>query len=386
MKGFEISSLELFAGAGGLSLGAAWAGARARALIDNSEAACEVLRSNVVRVHGFDDSVVRSADVNNVEFAEYAGVVDVLLAGAPCQPWSLAGRHRGPSDARNLFGQVIRAVAEIRPKVVVLENVRGLARPGFENFRKEFLEALSNPGGARSAHVKRGRARSSAQQTYSVVGPTLLNSADYGTAQDRRRVFIVAFRTDLGLSWSPPAPTHSQNALIRDQGPGGGYWERHGMSPRKVPRFDSASTPRPAPTESAGSLLPWRTVRDCLDGLTDPRVLEIPSLQHLLVRGAKRYAGHTGSDWDQPAKTLKAGVHGVPGGENMLRYSTRGHVRYFTIREAARLQDFPDLYRFSEVWSHAYRQIGNAVPVRLAHAVVAGILRQLKSASVASAA
>lgn len=93
---------------------------------------------------------------------------------------------------------------------------------------------------------------------------------------------------------------------------------------------------------------------------------------HCLNAGARVYKGHTGSTLDDPAKVLKAGDHGVPGGENMLAYAN-GDVRYFTVREAARLQAFPDRYVFKGAWTEAMRQLGNAVPVALAKAVAESI-------------
>lgn len=124
-------------------------------------------------------------------------------------------------------------------------------------------------------------------------------------------------------------------------------------------------------------LLPWLTVRDALVGLPEP-TMEASALffDHVLQPGARVYPGHTGSFIDSPAKALKAGVHGVPGGENMLR-RVDGSVRYFSVREAARLQTFPDGYRFSGPWSEAMRQLGNAVPVRLAQIVAGSIGRAL---------
>ena len=91
---------------------------------------------------------------------------------------------------------------------------------------------------------------------------------------------------------------------------------------------------------------------------------------------ARAYAGHTGSPLDEPAKTLKAGDHRVPGGENMLAYAD-GSVRYFTVRESARIQSFPDTYAFAGSWTEAMRQLGNAVPVRLASAVARSIAARL---------
>jgi DNA (cytosine-5)-methyltransferase 1 len=119
--------------------------------------------------------------------------------------------------------------------------------------------------------------------------------------------------------------------------------------------------------------LPWRTVRDALHGLPDP---ESPAARriadHRFQPGARAYPGHTGSPLDLPAKTLKAGDHGVPGGENML-VRDDGTVRYFTLREAARIQTFPDGYRFHGSWSETMRQLGNAVPVMLGRVVAASV-------------
>jgi DNA (cytosine-5)-methyltransferase 1 len=123
----------------------------------------------------------------------------------------------------------------------------------------------------------------------------------------------------------------------------------------------------------------WRTVRDALVGLPDPE--KEPSAaslirDHRFQAGVKFYKGHTGSALDMPAKALKAGDHGVPGGENAL-VRPDGSGRYFTAREAARLQTFPDAYVLHGSWSEVMRQLGNAVPVSLAHVVAASVARKL---------
>jgi DNA (cytosine-5)-methyltransferase 1 len=113
------------------------------------------------------------------------------------------------------------------------------------------------------------------------------------------------------------------------------------------------------------------TVRDAISDLPKPvakRTSDEPGLTHFSISGARTYVGHTGSPLDEPAKTLKAGVHGVPGGENMLALPD-GSVRYFTIRESARLQSFPDEFVFPNSWTESMRQIGNAVPVRLSESI-----------------
>jgi DNA (cytosine-5)-methyltransferase 1 len=120
-------------------------------------------------------------------------------------------------------------------------------------------------------------------------------------------------------------------------------------------------------------------VRDALVGLPDPEhkpVLARRFHNHRYQGGARSYPGHTGSPLDLPAKTLKAGVHGVPGGENML-LRPDGSVRYFTVRESARLQTFPDTYRMHGSWTESMRQLGNAVPVELARVIGDGVASRL---------
>ena len=119
----------------------------------------------------------------------------------------------------------------------------------------------------------------------------------------------------------------------------------------------------------------WRTVRQALADLPDPEFEpEAASdyLNHKFQPGARSYPGHTGSPCDEPAKTLKAGDHVVPGGENMLR-RTDGSLRYFSIRECARLQTFPDDYLFHGTWTESMRQLGNAVPVTLVEVLAKSI-------------
>jgi DNA (cytosine-5)-methyltransferase 1 len=188
----------------------------------------------------------------------------------------------------------------------------------------------------------------------------LLNAADYGVPQRRERVFIVAFRSDLPAEWSFPEPTHAKEALAIAKWITGEYWDRHSISKR--------TRPSPAPSD---------TVRDALLGLPQPTIKASADWHnHVLIPGARSYAGHTGSPWDEPSKTLKAGDHGVPGGENTIQLED-GSVRYFTVREAARIQSFPDEYFFPGAWTESMRQLGNAVPVDLAELVARSIREHL---------
>ena len=200
-----------------------------------------------------------------------------------------------------------------------------------------------------------------------------MNAADYGVPQQRWRVFFVGFRTDVDAEWHFPKPTHSAASLRAIQ-ESGEYWERRNV-PMRQRRIEVRGR-----TE-ADDALPWVTVRDALAGLPIPREQGSPRfLNHVLQKGARAYPGHTGSYIDSPSKALKAGVHGVPGGENMVRFAD-GRVRYFTIREAARIQTFPDDYQLDGPWTEAMRQLGNAVPVRLAEVVASSVRSHLMLAA-----
>jgi DNA (cytosine-5)-methyltransferase 1 len=207
-----------------------------------------------------------------------------------------------------------------------------------------------------------------------------VNAADYGIPQKRERVFIVGFRSDLEIDWSFPSATHSEDALLHDQWITGSYWDRHKISTAERPSFPARQTERIrrlAAQPPLWPLKPWRTVRDALCDLPDPESAAAKCISdHRYQPGARAYPGHTGSPLDLPAKAIKAGGHGVPGGENMM-VKTDGSFRYFTARETARIQTFPDGYVFHGSWSETMRQLGNAVPVALARVVGASVAESL---------
>ena len=369
MIGKIPTSVELFSGAGGLALGVAAAGFKHRLLLEYNRHACATLRANQM-VFGAD-CLIHEGDVRTFDFTPFAAV-DLLAAGAPCQPFSIGGRHRGDEDERNLFPQVFRAQRELGPKAVLIENVKGLLRPNLSEFVEYIERQLAlptvvpndplDPEGWR-AHLQVLRSTSPASVENGnryVVQKALLNAADFGVPQRRERVFFVAVRADLGVQWTPPVPTHSGKQLR-------GTARRNARAALVVDTQLEAGL-------SASHLLPWVTVREALAGLPEPAAgaPNVGIANHVAQPGARSYPGHTGSPLDEPAKTLKAGVHGVPGGENMLRHPD-GRVRYFTVREAARIQSFPDEYVFCGAWTEAMRQLGNAVPVSLAAAVATSI-------------
>lgn len=357
------------------------------AVLEYNRDACETIRVNQRR--GFEPVShwpLVEGDVHRQDFTRWAGRVDLVSGGPPCQPFSIGGKHRAMEDRRNLFPEAARAVREARPRAFVFENVKGLTRQSFTKFFSYVVLQLTYPDVRRReredwlehlARLEKLRTGGCAPDLRYRVVSRLLNAADYGVPQRRDRVFLVGFRSDIQVPWAFPAPTHSREALHRSQWLTGEYWERHGIARKNRP------TPQPGFAVERGAewlfdspplRLPWRTVRDAIAELGEPaeEASRARFANHILQPGARAYPGHTGSPLDEPAKTLKAGDHGVPGGENMLRHPS-GEVRYFSVRESCRLQTFPDEYIFEGSWTENMRQLGNAVPVALGEIVLRSV-------------
>ncbi|NOK17518.1 DNA cytosine methyltransferase [Corallococcus carmarthensis] len=385
-----MDSIELFTGAGGLALGTHLAGFHHRGLMEWNDDACDTLRRNAKlnALPGISEWRVHQSDVRIVPF-DHFGAVDLVAGGPPCQPFSLGGKHRAQDDSRNMFPEFVRAVRELRPRAFILENVKGLLRQSFSNYFEYIKLQLEYPTITKKRDEEwtdhrnrleevRTKGRHSGLK-YNVVSE-LLNAADYGVPQTRERVFVVGFRSDTDLEWHFPEPTHSLDALKWEQFITKEYWKRHRI---RAPKNEPVSLGvKLSDLEQGGPLKtkPWRTVRDAIAGLPDPIAGRDAKgiSNHRLNPGARVYPGHTGSPIDLPSKTLKAGVHGVPGGENMIAYPD-GSVRYLTVREAARIQTFPDTWLFEGSWSEAMRQLGNAVPVDLAAVVANSVAAKLNA-------
>lgn len=389
-----MRSIELFAGAGGLGIGVARAGFTPIDVVEWDRWCCDTLREN--RARGVEAMrhwpAPREGDVRGFSFTAFEDAVDLVTGGPPCQPFSLGGRHRAHRDHRDMWSEAVRVVRETRPRAFIFENVKGLTRETFAVYFSYIFLQLSYPEIAMrdSESWVDHRARLEQHHTsggastlsYRVLPPKVLNAADYGVPQRRERVFFVGFRSDLGVEWSFPRETHSREALLWDQYRDGDYWLRHEVS-RNARTIEGAASIAANRIVCRPDELPWRTTRDALADLPDPE--QNPNGQkcypdHRFQPGARSYPGHTGSPLDEPAKTLKAGVHGVPGGENMLRRPD-GSVRYFTVRESARLQTFPDDFVFHGSWSETMRQLGNAVPVDLAEVVARSVREHLDLAT-----
>lgn len=382
-----MRSVELFAGCGGLALGVARAGFKHDFIVECDADSVATLLGNkkreVEHVRHWD---VEQRDARELDYRDLDGV-DLLSGGPPCQPFSIGGRHLGPKDPRNMWPEAIRAIREIRPKAFVLENVRGLFRPGFSRYLEYITLQLSYPDLRQRKdetwfrHLQRLRQHSTSKKgggkEYRVLSDTI-NAADYGAPQKRHRAIFIGVSSDFGDDWEFPAPTHSQEALVWAKHMNGSYWKRHGV--RRIASPASATEAgileKLREHEKKPKTLPWLTVRDAIGDLPSPTNRQDIS-GHWQHPGAKTYPNHTGSCPDEPAKALKAGDHGVPGGENMVT-NRRGSVRYFTVREMARLQGFPDDFEVSGTWKAATRQLGNAVPTVIGEHMGQAVMKILR--------
>ena len=299
----SLTSVEICAGAGGQALGLDQTGFAHRALVEIEKDFCATLRLN--RPHWN----VINGGVEHFSGLPYAGA-DLLAGGVPCPPFSKAGKQLGAEDERNLFPEAIRLVDEIRPRAVMLENVRGLMDAVFEDYRRYIAGEIGKMGYATDWR--------------------LLNASDFGVPQLRPRVVFVAIRKDLAgeFAWPEPmkrkAPTVGEilhDLMAAGGWPGAAAW-----------------------AERANQIAPT------------------------LVGGSKK---HGGPDLG-PTRAKKAwaalGVDGMGIANDVPAADFVGMPR-LTIRMAARIQGFPDDWQFAGKKTASYRQIGNAFPPPVARAV-----------------
>lgn len=372
-----MDAIELFAGAGGLGLGISRAGFQPIEIVEWDRWCCDTINEN--RARGVDEVAAwpepHHGDVRPRNFQQFEGKVDLVSGGPPCQPFSLGGKHRAFLDNRDMWPEAVRVVREVRPKAFIFENVKGLTRSSFATYLSYIELQLHHPGIQQRSDEAWSDHFGRLQQHHSSAGYIdpeyrvlyqVLNAADFGVPQRRERLVFVGLRSDLKLSWRFPEGDYSFDALLWDMYRDQSYWDVLGVA--KGQRLkDERLEKRAARLIERPNAKAWNTVRTALRDLPDPKSIKASEfLNHRFQDGARSYPGHTGSPLDLPAKTLKAGVHGVPGGENMM-LKPDGSVRYFTIRESARLQTFPDNYELHGSWTEAMRQLGNAVPVDLAH-------------------
>lgn len=315
-KAYSVpASLEICAGAGGQALGLELAGFDHQALVEIDTACCNTLRLNRPNWKVIED------DLNSLDGTPYKGI-DLLSGGVPCPPFSKAGKQLGSQDERDLFPIALRLVDEIRPKAVMLENVRGFLDAIFEDYRKKLKHKLKSFG--------------------YVTDWRILNASDYGVPQLRPRVIILALRSDVADRFEWPMP-HEQNP--------------------------------PTVGETLFDLMAargWRKVKNWMKHADD--------IAPTVVGGSKKHGGPDLGPTRSKQAWASLGVdgHGIadlPPEKNFI-----GMPR-LTVAMVARLQGFPDEWEFAGRKTPAYRQVGNAFPAPVAEAVGLRIIHALNAAS-----
>jgi len=361
--------VEYCTGIGGLSAGLETSGFRHVLGVEHDPAAVRTLTQNgLTKRWNILEADVRAVDpLDHIDGAE----IDLFASGVPCQPFSQGGVAKGADDPRNLFPEAIEAVRSLKPKLGLFENVRGLARPVFAEFLEYVLDQLRFPALLRrenesaEQHAERLRTEiekdgGDPQERY-LVECHKINVADFGPiGQRRHRLIFTMVRSDLAEAPVWPEQTHSREALVKAKHDGS-YWVEHGLpsgsiglSPKRVDELLA---------KNEASLERWLTLRDVIEDLPELKAEPDDALidGHYFWPGARVYRGHSGSLLDEPSKTIKAGVHGVPGGEHIVILDSE-KIRYLSVRECARIQALSDKLVFDCDRSAAMRQIGNAVP------------------------
>jgi len=332
----DFTSVELFAGAGGLALGLEKAGFRHVLLNEIDSKACQTLLRNRPNWN------VLEADIHKIDFTPLRGMVDFLSGGFPCQAFSYAGKKGGLNDTRGtLFFELARAVDEIRPKVFMGENVKGL---------------LSHDGGNTLSIIK----RAIAELGYTLVEPRVLKAIMYQVPQKRERLILVAIRNDLvnyaTFQWPQP---YRRVMTLRDA------FFKGELYSCDVPVSEGQTYPEKkrrvlAMVPEGGD---WR---------------DLPINEQKKYMGGSFYlgGGKTGMarrlSMDEPSLTLTC----APAQKQTERCHPT-ETRPLTIREYARIQTFPDDWQFEGKLTDQYKQIGNAVPVNLAYAIGRSLIRLL---------
>lgn len=332
----EYTGLELFAGAGGLALGLEHAGFNNVASIELDKDATQTLRDNR------PDWKVIEADINIVaedgieKYMNYDGEIDLISGGVPCQSFSYAGKGEGFADTRGtLFNPMSKIIKKLKPRTFILENVRGLVTHDKGKTLETMIRVFEEVG-------------------YEIVWK-VLNAWDYDNAQKRQRIFIVGIRDDIyakqKYSFKYPKP-QEYKPVLRDVLKDVPESEGRKYSERKY------EVMKLVPPGGCWVDLPEDVAKDYMK-------------RSYYLGGGKRGIARRLS-WEEPSLTLTTAPD--------MKQTERCHpdeTRPLTIREYARIQSFPDSWRFSGSVSSQYKQIGNAVPVNLAKYIGLSIVNYL---------
>lgn len=332
----EYNVLELFAGAGGLALGLEKSGLNCVALNEIDRYACQTLRENRPKWN------ILEGDIKEFNFSKYKDKVDLVTGGFPCQSFSYAGKRLGFADARGtLFYEFARVVKEVNPPICIGENVRGLLKHDGGKTLAGMISILDEIG-------------------YNVVPVEVLKAIYYNVPQKRERLILVGIRKDINVTYKYPSPNHRiynlEDALKKGD-----------LYDCDVPK--SKGTQYPESKRKVLEMVPqkgyWRD-------------LPIDVQKEFMGKSFYLGGGKTGMarriGWDEPCLTLTCSP--------AQKQTERCHpeeTRPFTVREYARIQTFPDNWKFSGAITQQYKQIGNAVPVNLGKEIGYSVIKFLNA-------
>ncbi|KUN82250.1 DNA cytosine methyltransferase [Streptomyces griseoruber] len=381
----EFTSIEICAGAGGQAIGLHQAGFGHLALVEIDQHAVETLSLNIedheVWAWEREHCDVLAADVK--EFEPYRDLrksadllkpddLDLLAGGVPCPPFSHAGKQLGKDDERDLFPRMLRLVEILRPRAVMIENVRGIMDPKFSDYR-DWIKARLEGGTYRAED---GQLATEEGLGYTVSRWDVLEASDFGVPQLRPRAILVAFRDDVikDLKYEWPTPTHedpvsvavSLEPSMRERF--GRYFDgaQSTLAHERFDRWLTRARERDAELKGKGG-----------------------GIAPTLVGGSKKHGGADLGPSRAKAAWRNLGVSGMGVANDIdtcVEKKTEGRDLFgpdgpmLTVRQAAIIQGFPTEWDFAGGKTAQYRQVGNAFPPPVAKAVGESIIEVLKAA------
>ena len=339
-----VRIIDLFSGCGGFSLGAHQAGLRVIAAFDNDPVLASSFPINFpdAKVH-----VIDVAELKGQELRAEAGRIDGVVGGPPCQGFSAIGKRIPGDPRRQLLQEFFRVVKEVRPTFFVMENVGGLA---YADARGELDAALML-----------------VCDNYDCLGPVTLNAAEFGAATERSRLFVVGTHKDecdavtLADLNVERRPRETVRSAISDLEGSLFAGDRDGFDVWKIPVEHETPDYAKALRATDNCFTGHRTTHHCLRVLR--RFSEIPQ------GGLDKIGRHRRLSWTGQCPALRAGTGPDRGSYQSVRPIHPEHDRVITVREAARLQGFPDYHLFHPTAWHSFRMIGNSVSPFVAQAI-----------------